>query len=734
MSSVLSLFRVLFPSFQSRLLLLVIMAIMPLIGMLLLGALLDRGSVLQTARQRVLAMAQLGAEQQDDMLQEARTLLGVLSQVDEIRSASEDACSALLARLEKSHSRIEVMSKIDATGRVSCSSAPSIVGRSLQDLRYVQLLLTPGHEGYEIGDLVTSRITGNAMVYVGLTLPDTGGGPGMLSAGMNLGWLSSIAAKILPEGRNKAMVIDTRDGSLLASFPPNANKREGLPADSPILRAARSEHGKAGVVQGIGMDGIERVYGFAPLPGTNGRTVLTIGLALDEMLATANRRMMYVVFTVVVVTAVAIVLTLLAAWVLLVRPGTRIAAVATRLGRGDLAARISLPNWHARELHVLAGALNAMAGGFAEAQALLADREARFRRLAGTDGLTGIANRRLFDEALVTEWQRARREGKELSVLLLDVDQFKRFNDLHGHLAGDDCLRSVAGAIASVLRRPGDMVARFGGEEFVVLLPGTGAVGAADVAERLRGAVEAARIGAPDSSSGLGVTVSVGVATGKPTLMGQTLVEAVVAEADQALYMAKNAGRNRVATCIGTPTNAEARLPASEAERLVAVSLAQVSDTGKLDRLARLAAGLLGAPIGMVSLVGSDDQVFVGRWGIAASGSPRSTSFCGHAILNEQVFVVPDALQDVRFADNPWVTGGPMIRFYAGAPLLDATGQHRLGTLCVIDRVPRPPLDAAQRALLTDLAALASDQLREDGGGRTDSPTVREVSTVSEAE
>lgn len=165
-------------------------------------------------------------------------------------------------------------------------------------------------------------------------------------------------------------------------------------------------------------------------------------------------------------------------------------------------------------------------------------------RLAFLDGLTGIANRRQFDELLEREWRRLTRRVSPLSLLMVDIDHFKGLNDHYGHGYGDDCLRRVAGAIAEVARRSGDIAARYGGEEFVVLLPDTGLDGALTVAEKVRSGVEALRL--PHASSPVAghITVSVGVAGSIPRHRGSS--QELVNLADRALYRAKSSGRNRV--------------------------------------------------------------------------------------------------------------------------------------------------------------------------------------------
>lgn len=165
----------------------------------------------------------------------------------------------------------------------------------------------------------------------------------------------------------------------------------------------------------------------------------------------------------------------------------------------------------------------------------LAEANRRLQTMADLDGLTGLANRRRLDEYLPLAWEQCATRGRPLSVLLVDVDHFKRFNDRHGHLAGDELIRAVAALLRRSLRRSEDLAVRFGGEEFLVALPGAGLELARELAERLRGEIEA--------SLG-GITASIGVASEVPKSQGD--VNTLIERADAALYRAKEAGRNRV--------------------------------------------------------------------------------------------------------------------------------------------------------------------------------------------
>lgn len=167
------------------------------------------------------------------------------------------------------------------------------------------------------------------------------------------------------------------------------------------------------------------------------------------------------------------------------------------------------------------------------------------RRMAVVDGLTGVANRRYFDEIIAEEWSRARRERASLALIMADVDHFKFYNDNYGHLLGDECLKKVAGAMQTSLDRAGDLLARYGGEEFAVILPGTDSIGAASVAEKIRAAVEDLELEHSGSPVAKHVTISMGVASIKPD--GDNVANELIAIADKNLYQAKQDGRNRVA-------------------------------------------------------------------------------------------------------------------------------------------------------------------------------------------
>jgi diguanylate cyclase (GGDEF)-like protein len=237
---------------------------------------------------------------------------------------------------------------------------------------------------------------------------------------------------------------------------------------------------------------------------------------------------------------------LLLAWFggerLIVNPILALARVAERFGRGDMRARAPRASW-AKEFAPLTIALDDMAQRLAEREEELRAANRHLQELATSDSLSGLANRRGFDERLTADWQRAGKRGRPVSLLMIDVDHFKLFNDRYGHVEGDVCLRRIGKLLREAASGEGDMPARYGGEEFALLMPGADVDEALKRGEKLRRAVEDLKIAHAAAPSGQ-VTISVGVASLVPS--AATDAEDLVEAADIALYAAKRRGRNAV--------------------------------------------------------------------------------------------------------------------------------------------------------------------------------------------
>ncbi|MCC2971784.1 GGDEF domain-containing protein [Massilia sp. IC2-476] len=308
-------------------------------------------------------------------------------------------------------------------------------------------------------------------------------------------------------GHQGAVVLARDDGTLVYRRPFNEKLVATSVANGPIFSMYRSSGPVGTAMLRSNIDGVTRLYSYRHL-GTL-PLIVAVAKSKGEILSEWHQ-------STVLLSAVTLLAVLL------------LAGVGVRLVR-----QIMIRDQLEAELRT--------------AKQGLQQRNQELTVLATNDGLTGIANRRHFEETLRLELKRARRTGAPLSLVLLDVDFFKKYNDRYGHVAGDECLRQVAGALGGVLARPTDLAARYGGEEFAMILPATGQVGARYVAERLRLAVM--DLGIPHADNPLGIaTISAGACTFHGTPGENDDPEAFVMRADALLYRAKAQGRNRVCT------------------------------------------------------------------------------------------------------------------------------------------------------------------------------------------
>lgn len=358
--------------------------------------------------------------------------------------------------------------------------------------------------GIFIGPTIKSRITGDWVFTVSRRLDDAQGrfaGVAAVTLGVEhfLHFFGSLDL-----GKHGAMSLSTSDGRILFRHPFREQDIGLNWSDSPIMEMLR-EHNPVTALQTSRIDGTERLYAFR----RNDRLPLITAVALsrDEALAAWRRDAeLFAALIVILLLAIGII-------------GQRLIVDIRRRSRAE------------RQL------LNA--------REELLDANARLEILASQDALTGLANRRSFDQTLEVEIRRAQRRGSSLSLLLLDIDLFKRYNDRYGHVAGDACLRTVAEVLKQCVRRPGDLAARYGGEELVVILPNTTREGAEAVAQSFMEALEQRNL-AHQGSSFERVTTSAGVASLKPGSQDSvTLTLTLIEAADQALYRAKANGRNR---------------------------------------------------------------------------------------------------------------------------------------------------------------------------------------------
>ncbi|WP_442919162.1 sensor domain-containing diguanylate cyclase [Methylobacterium sp. Leaf118] len=358
---------------------------------------------------------------------------------------------------------------------------------------YFKLHEADPHLGLAISQPLISRLNGQSIVVLSRRIekPDGSFG-GVVLGSLSLAYFQRLFDRI-ELGHAGTINLFHEDGTRIVRYP------QADPVPAPNFAEAENfqrflHEGQGSFVAPTTSDGIERVYRFTRVAGLP--LVLNVALSTREIEAEWRAKAAVIGGIVLALCSLTIGLSLLCGWEL----GRRAAA------------------------------------------------EKELARLSRTDALTGLSNRRCFEETFAQAWAQAHRSGDPLCLLIVDADHFKRYNDRHGHAAGDAVLRRLAEALSESVRRPSDRVARIGGEEFAILLPGTDLAGGAHVAQRVHAA--AARLALAVEGAEIGpVTVSIGLAGAVP-IQGGTL-EALYRQADGALYRAKSEGRNR--TCQAPP-------------------------------------------------------------------------------------------------------------------------------------------------------------------------------------
>jgi diguanylate cyclase (GGDEF)-like protein len=315
---------------------------------------------------------------------------------------------------------------------------------------------------------------------------------------------------------------------------------DSVPLLSAIADKAIGSDQTEGSLSFVAADGSKRALNFTRITGTDARLIVSIDEA--KVTAATNREIRTAYLQLGFVCLFVLLGALVAAEKIIIKPIETMVAMAKRFGQGDWTARAArgrLPS----EFIPLARAFNAMAAQLSQRERELVATNDRLTVMASIDMLSGLANRRGFQSRLDFEWMRAQQYGSELSLLMIDVDHFKLFNDTYGHPEGDACLSRLGETLAGIAADTLGFAGRYGGEEFCLLLPNTDSNRALEIGEMVRAAVQ--NLAMPHVTSlHQTVTVSVGVASARPddTQRPGDLIEA----ADAALYAAKHRGRNAV--------------------------------------------------------------------------------------------------------------------------------------------------------------------------------------------
>jgi len=453
-------------------------------------------------------MARALAAQAESTVRIVDTVLaGVVERVehDGMAPASSDRLRSHMRNMVIQVNELHGLFVYGADGSWLVSSLERPIAANNADRDYFQYHLNNRSRNTYVGKPIRSRSTGVWILPVSRRLDHPDGS----FAGVALGTIQiSFFAELYESfdvGKDGVVMIALDDGTLIYRRPFNEKLIGTSVAAGPIFQMYQSAGPVGTAMLRSRVDGVVRLYSYRHLQ--NLPLLVATAQSKKEILAEWEQS------TLLLSGATLLVVVLLA--------GVGARLVRQIMIRDQLEAELRIAEEHLQE------------------------RNQELTVLATKDGLTGIANRRHFEETLRLELRRARRTGAPLSLVLLDVDFFKKYNDRYGHVAGDDCLRQVAGALRAGLGRPTDLAARYGGEEFAVVLPATGQVGARYVAERLRLAVM--DLGIVHAGNPLGIaTISAGACTFHGAPAEDDDPETFVRQADALLYRAKANGRNRV--------------------------------------------------------------------------------------------------------------------------------------------------------------------------------------------
>ncbi|MEA2959243.1 MAG: hypothetical protein QOJ58_4991 [Alphaproteobacteria bacterium] len=501
-----------------------------------------RAKQIAYATQELSSIAKHSVQAHREIISSVETMMKSAAYIRASSGGVGRSCDILRASLQTELPWIVSMSIVGGNGRVQCSTSSRMVGLDLGDRGYFKKAVQT--TGFVFSDYLLGRGAQAPILTAAYPVSAiVAGEEAVIVAAIDLEWMSKAMADLGGRPGVSAALIDS-EGTILAA-PSDQASMVGRPLDNvPLLSAiadkAIGSDQPEGSVSFVAADGSKRTIGFTQIPGTGTRLVISV----DEtrVAASANREIHTAFLQLGFVCLFVLLGALVAAEKLIIQPIETMAATAKRFGQGDWsmrAARARLP----AEFVPLARAFNTMAAQLIERERELVATNDRLTVMASMDMLSGLANRRGFQSRLDFEWMKAQQYDSELSLLMIDVDHFKLFNDTYGHPEGDVCLSRLGETLAGIAAETMGFAGRYGGEEFCLLLPNTDSVRAREIGEMVRIAVQELAI-AHATSHYQAVTVSIGVACTAPNNAQRPgdLIEA----ADAALYAAKHRGRNAV--------------------------------------------------------------------------------------------------------------------------------------------------------------------------------------------
>ena len=527
---------------RARLALLAVILVAPLM--------LERARSLEDARAKQIVqaseefqrLANHSAETQREVISSVETVLKSAAYIRASAGGVSRACDILRASLPNNLPWIRNVLLVGGDGRVQCSTNNTFVGLDVSDRAYIK-------KARATDDMVFSDFTFIEAIKTAVILaayPVTAinrDSDAVVVASISLDWMSKLMDNLGGKPGISAALVDS-NGTVLAAPQDRAGiigkSLDSVPLMAAIADKALDSNKDEGSLSFEASDGTKRALSFARIAGTGTRLIASI----DEERVTAaiNRDIRTAYLQLLFVCLFVLLGALIAAEKLIIKPIDALASMAKRLGEGDLSARAVRSHLPA-EFVPLARAFNAMAAQLSQRERELVATNDRLTVIASIDMLSGLANRRGFQSRLDFEWMKAQQYDSDLSLMMIDVDHFKLYNDTYGHPEGDACLTRLGETLSSIAAETMGFAARYGGEEFCLLLPNVAGPRACEIGEMVRTAVQNLEL-PHRTSSHERVTVSVGIASTRPndTLLPGDLIEA----ADAALYAAKHSGRNTV--------------------------------------------------------------------------------------------------------------------------------------------------------------------------------------------
>lgn len=501
----------------------------------------NRAKQIAAASEEFVNLTQHSADTQREVISSVETMLKSAAYIRASGGIAR-SCEILRASLPTNLPWIRSIMIVSRDGLVQCSTLNMQVGLNLSDREYFRKAQET--RGFVFSDYLFGKSNGRPMMMA--AYPVAAINPeedAVVVAGINIDWLSKIMTNLGGRPGISSVLVDS--AGVVIAAPADQTSMIGRPLDAVPLMAAVAEKAlssdtPSGSLSFTASDGSNRALSFSRISGTQSRLIVSIDEA--KVTAAINREIRTAYLQLGFVCLFVLLGALVGAEKLIINPIEVMTGMARRFGEGDWSARVErskLPS----EFMPLARAFNAMAAQLSQRERELVATNDRLTVMASIDMLSGLANRRGFQSRLDFEWMKAQQYVSELSLLMIDVDHFKLYNDTYGHPEGDACLTRLGETLSGIAADTMGFAGRYGGEEFCLLLPNTSAPKALEIGEMVRAAVQG--LGIPHATSGhQTVTVSVGVAATLPndTQRPGDLIEA----ADAALYAAKHRGRNTV--------------------------------------------------------------------------------------------------------------------------------------------------------------------------------------------